>query len=116
MNLTSSTEFSINGEHSLKSTSNTTGYCAVKLYSGTSIQNEQYTGEISILNKSGNNVYLRLNETDNNLYNDITILSQDNPQTITISRTITNDSTLEFILILRTPTTVYIDNIILTKT
>lgn len=52
---------------------------------------------------------------ENNQYNDITISPADNMQHVNISRQLTDNQTIRLSLIIRVPTTVYIDNISLTN-
>ncbi len=111
MQLSSSTEWAINGNRSIKATCSITGYSQLILCDISSNTNENYTGQISILNNSNSNVYLRLLELENNQYNDVTISPSGTSQEISISRTITSSSSLRLLVIIRTPVTVYVDNV-----
>ena len=115
--ISSTTEWAINGERSIKSEGQVERYSQVLLhYSSTSINtNETVTGKLTILNNTGKMVQLRLNQKDNiNQYNDVNIPSNVNPQEVIISRTFTDTSKVEFLLIIRNQVTVYVDNISLT--
>lgn len=115
MQLSSSTEWAINGNRSIKATSSITGYSQLIFCEVSSNTNESYIGQISILNNSNSNVYLRLLELGNDKYNDVTISSNVTSQEISISRTTTSSSTLKLLLIIRVPVTVYVDNVRLCK-
>ena len=115
MQVSSSTEWAINGNRSIKVTSSITGYSHCILCKVSSNTNENYTGQISILNNSNSNVYLRLLEFENNQFNDVTISPSETSKEISISRTINSSSTLELLVIIRVPITVYVDNIRLRK-
>lgn len=115
--ISSTTEWAINGERSIKSEGQVERYSQVLLYySSTSINtNETVTGKLTILNNTGKTVQLRLNQTDNiGQYTDVNISSNVNPQEVIISRTFTDTSKVEFMLIIRNQVTVYVDNIHLT--
>lgn len=115
--ISSTTEWAINGERSIKSEGQLERYTQVLLYySSTTINtNETVTGKLTILNNTGKTVQLRLNQTDNiGQYTDVDISSNVNPQEVIISRTFTDTSKVEFILIIRNQVTVYVDNIHLT--
>ena len=115
--ISSTTEWGINGERSIKSEGQVERYSQVLLYySSTSINtNETVTGKLTILNNTGKTVQLRLNQKDNTgQYNDVNIPSNVNPQEVIISRTFTDTSKVEFLLIIRNQVTVYVDNISLT--
>lgn len=115
--ISSTTEWGINGERSIKSEGQVERYSQVLLHdSSTSINtNETVTGKLTILNNTGKTVQLRLNQKDNtDQYNDVNIPSNVNPQEVIISRTFTDTSKVEFLLIIRNQVTVYVDNISLT--
>lgn len=115
--ISSTTEWAINGERSIKSEGQVERYSQVLLHdSSTSINtNETVTGKLTILNNTGKTVQLRLNQKDNTAkYNDVNIPSNVNPQEVIISRTFTDTSKVEFLLIIRNQVTVYVDNISLT--
>ena len=115
--ISSTTEWGINGERSIKSEGQVERYSQVLLHdSSTSINtNETVTGKLTILNNTGKTVQLRLNQKDNTAqYNDVNIPSNVNPQEVIISRTFTDTSKVEFLLIIRNQVTVYVDNISLT--
>lgn len=111
MQVSSSTVWSANLERSIQLTSSVMGYAALILnYIGVN-PDEIYEGKISILNNSNSNVYLRLMEVESNQYNDVIIPPAQQSQIVTITRTITSTSTLQFTLIIRNPLTVYVDDV-----
>lgn len=113
--LTLSSEHTVNGDHSIKVENEKTGYTYMWLGEVSCDINDIYTATIGIYNNSSTQVSLRLIETGNNNYNDISIPPNNSIQTISITRTITSTSALKFYLVIREPATVYIDNITLNK-
>lgn len=112
--LTQSRNHSSNGDYSIEVTNTVTGYNYMWLSENhDTIIGEVYTGIINILNNSSTQVSLRLLEIETNKFNDITIPPNESMQKIMITRTIQSTSKLKFYLIIREPTTVYIDNITL---
>lgn len=111
----SSLDWSSNHERSIKITSTVEGYAAIYFPEATGLTpSETLQATIKILNNSGKNCQLRLMENENGTYNSVDIVSNVNPQKITISRTISTTS-LQIIIILRVPElTVYIDDVQLT--
>lgn len=109
--LTSEKNYATNGDYSIKVTSSSNGYNDLVLYQGTVQANETYNAIVTIYNPSSTQVSLRLIEVEPNRFNDISIPSSSNIQTISVSRTVTSNSTLRCYLIIREPTAVYVDNV-----
>lgn len=114
LTVTSSNEWSSNGGRCIKIYSNYEGYTHTVLVDQ-SCEPGTLQGNIDIINNSSTNVYLRLLERETNQYNDITISPNESMQHITISRQLTSIQTIRLALIVRNPTTVYLDNISLTN-
>ena len=71
-----------------KVTSTVEGYAAIYFPEATGLTpSETLQATIKILNNSGKNCQLRLMENENGTYNSVDIVSNVNPQQITISRT-----------------------------
>ena len=114
LTVTSSSEWSSNGDRSIKVCSNYTGYTHVVLVN-LACEIGMVNGSIDILNNSQTNVYLRLIEMETGQYNDVFISPNESMQHISISRQLTSSQTIRLSLIVRTPTTIYLDNVSLTN-
>lgn len=113
--LTSEKNYATNGDYSIKVTSSSNGYNDLGLYQCTVQSNETYNVVVDIYNPSSTQVSLRLIEVESNKFNDISIPYSGNIQSIRLSRTVTSNSTLRCYLIIREPTTVYVDNFCVVK-
>ena len=113
--LTRVKNYSSNGDYSIQAVSDTNGYAHMRLGGLEAVKNETYMGSINIYNNTSTQVSLRLIEPETNQNTTISIPPNNSMQKITVSHTLTDTSSLIFYLILREPTTVYIDNITLRK-
>lgn len=111
--LSSSTDWSYNSDRSLKITGTTASYAVTTLGEILDIEKAaQMTGTIHILNNSSFNAQLRFHEVEENMYNTVEIPSNSKPQEISVTRTKTSNSkTVQLLLILRNPSSVYVDDV-----
>lgn len=111
--MSSSTDWSYNSDRSLKITGTVESYAVTVLGEILDIETDaQMTGTIHILNNSSFNAQLRFHEVEGNVYNTVDIPSNPNTQEITVTRTKTsNAKTVQLNLILRNPSSVYVDNV-----
>ena len=111
--LSSSTDWSYNSDRSLKITGTVESYAVTVLGEILDIETDaQMTGTIHILNNSSFNAQLRFHEVEGNVYNTVEIPSNPNSQEITVTRTKTsNAKTVQLNLILRNPSSVYVDDV-----
>ena len=112
LTLSSSNEFHINGECSLKCESNSINQQVLILSIFNVDIGDTYKSTITILNPSGENIVLRLIE--NISYNEVVIPVNNFPQEISVQR-IATASTMKVYLIFKSKCTVYVDNIEINK-
>ena len=109
----STTEWSSNSERSLKLEGSVESYAAASLEELTGLEiGAELTATVSVLNNHSSNAQLRFMELEGNEFNSVEIPSSSDVQEISISRTKSTDSaTVQLLLVLRNPITVYVDNV-----
>lgn len=112
-----SSDYSTNGDKSFKITSSGSDYAYCGLFTSSSqfSNGDSVTGSIKILNNSGSSVTLRLLQIEGNAYQNVTVPSSDTIQTVSVSHTLTADSSVSLRIVSYALITVYVDDICFIK-
>ena len=110
--LSSSKEYSYNQDRSIKAISDFEGYNGVYLGELTLDIGVTVKGQVYILNNTGYNCQLRWMEIDQG-YNSVDIPTSPNFQKITVQRKKVTDANIVLVAIIRHPSTIYIDHVMI---
>lgn len=107
--ISSSDEWSNQGNKSLKIISETLDYSYTRFYFITATEGDKFNVTLKALNNSGNTLVLRVIETTNSHFQDVEIPSSSETQLINTNFTSTTDGVINFLIITRTNIISYID-------